>query len=252
MIIIKSNEEIEKIRKACVVTGEILRDLPEIIKPGISTKEIDDRIERYIIKSGQRPAFKGYEGFPFASCISVNEELVHGFPSKARILQEGDIVSVDTGTIYEGYYSDAARTYPVGDISEENARLIAACKASFFEGLKYCRAGNRLGDVSHAIQTCAEAEGFSVIRDLVGHGIGMNMHEDPPVPNYGRPGRGPKLAAGMVLAIEPMIAIGSFEVETAENGWTVYMKDRSFAAHYENTVVITDGEPMLPTCMDEK
>jgi len=251
MIIVKSKDEIELMKTAGVVAGEMLKDLRDVIRPGITTMEIDRWVEHYIVRNGQKPAFKGYGGFPYSACVSVNEEVVHGFPSKKRVLQEGDIVSVDLGSIYGGFYSDAARTYPVGKISEVHEKLIATCKASFFEGLKYARKGCRIGDISHAVQERVEADGFSVIRDYTGHGVGRDLHEDPAVPNYGRAGHGPQLVPGMVIAIEPMIAVGDYDVEVAANGWTAYTLDGGYAAHYENTVVITDGEPMLLTCMDE-
>ena len=250
MIVIKSKEEVKLIAKACEVTGQILKELPSVIKPGMSTWELDQWIENYILKHDMIPAFKGYGGFPATACISVNEELIHGIPSKKKILHEGDIVSVDLGTIYKDYYSDAARTYPVGKISTENERLIKVAEESFFEGLKFCKEGYRLGDVSHAIQTYVEAAGFSVIRDYVGHGVGRDMHEDPPVPNYGKANHGPKLVPGMVLAIEPMIAVGDYDVDVLDNEWTVVMCDGSNSAHYENTIAITDGEPMVLTCLD--
>ena len=250
MIVIKSEHEIELMAKACSVLGEMFVELPGIIKPGISTRDIDKWVDDFILKHGMTPAFKGYGGFPAAACISVNEEVVHGIPSRKKILREGDIVSVDLGTIYKDYYSDAARTYPVGEISEENARLIRVCRESFFEGLKYCRAGARLGDAEHAIQEYVEARGFSVIRDFVGHGVGQQMHEDPQIPNFGRAGRGPRLASGMVFAIEPMICEGTYDVMTLDNDWTVVTLDGKLSAHYENTVVITDGEPELLTLVE--
>lgn len=251
MIVIKSEHEIELMAKACSVLGEMFIELPGVIKPGISTRDIDKWVDDFILKHGMRPAFKGYGGFPAAACISVNEEVVHGIPSRKKILKEGDIVSVDLGTIYKDYYSDAARTYPVGEISEENARLIRVCKESFFEGLKYCRAGARLGDAEHAIQSYVEANGFSVIRDFTGHGIGRDLHEDPAIPNYGKAGHGPKLVPGMTLAIEPMIAVGDYDVEILSNDWTAVTTDGSFAAHYENTIVITEGEPRILTLEPE-
>lgn len=229
------------------VTGKILRELEDFIKPGISTMDIDKFVEDTIRAHGMIPAFKGYGGFPGSACVSVNEEVVHGIPSKKRILREGDIVSVDIGCIYKGYNSDAARTYGVGKISEEAQRLIDAARESFFEGLKFCKVGYRLSDVSHAIQKRVEEDGFGVIRDFVGHGIGRELHEDPQIPNYGKPGRGPRLAKGMVLAIEPMISEGTYEVEVLLDNWTAVTADGKLAAHYENTVVITDGEPELLT-----
>ena len=195
------------------------------------------------------PAFKGYGGFPASACVSVNEVIVHGIPSKSKKLREGDIVSVDAGAIYQGWYSDMARTYAVGEISPEAAKLVRVTEESFFEGLKYCVAGNYLSDVSHAIQVHLESNGFGVIRDYVGHGLGREMHEQPPVPNYGRPGRGPKLKKGMVLAIEPMVSAGSYAVKVLPDEWTAVTGDGSLAAHYENTVVITDAEPLVITLL---
>jgi len=247
MIILKSQQEIDLMREAAAVTKAMLLELPKVITAGMSTKDIDDYVEETILRNKMIPAFKGYNGFPACACVSVNEEVVHGIPSKKKILKEGDIVSVDLGTIYKDYYSDAARTYAVGTISEEAQRLITVTEESFFAGLKFCRPGYRLTDVSHAIQAHAEAAGFSVVRDFVGHGIGRNMHEDPQIPNYGRPGRGPKLTPGMVLAIEPMINAGGYDVEVMLNNWTVETVDGSLSAHYENTVVITEDEPELLT-----
>lgn len=247
MIIIKSAQEIELMRESGKVTGKILSDLEDFIKPGISTMDIDKFVEDTIRANGMIPSFKGYGGFPGSACVSVNEEVVHGIPDKNRILKEGDIVSVDVGSIYKGYHSDAARTYGVGKISPEAQRIIDAARDSFFEGLKYCKVGCRLSDVSHAIQEKVESEGFGVIRDFVGHGVGANLHEDPQIPNFGKAGRGPRLAKGMVLAIEPMITEGTYEVEVLLNNWTVVTLDGKLSAHYENTVVITDGEPELLT-----
>lgn len=247
MIILKSQEEIDIMREAATVTKAMLKELPSIIVPGMSTKDIDDYVEETILKNNMIPAFKGYGGFPACACISVNDEVVHGIPTKKRKLIDGDIVSVDLGTIYHKYYSDAARTYGVGKISEEAQRLITVTEQSFFEGLKFCKPGFRLSDVSHAIQVTVEAAGFSAIRDYVGHGIGRAMHEDPQIPNYGKPGRGPKLVPGMVLAIEPMINQGSYEVDVMLDNWTVKTCDGKLSAHYENTVVITEDEPELLT-----
>ena len=245
MIIIKSEEEIDLMRTSGKVTAYILKELENFIKPGMSTADIDRFVEETIVGNGMIPTFKGYGGFPASACVSVNEEVVHGIPSRKRIIREGDIVSVDVGATYKGYVSDAARTYAVGSISEEAQRLIDVTRDSFFEGLKYCKVGYRLSDISHAIQKRAEGAGFSVIRDFVGHGVGQNMHEEPQIPNYGRPGRGPRLTPGMVFAIEPMICEGDYDVETLSNNWTVVTLDGKLAAHYENTVVITDGEPEL-------
>jgi methionyl aminopeptidase len=247
MIIIKSQQEIDIMRESGKITAYILSELSNMIRPGISTKEIDEFVEGIILKNHMIPSFKGYNGYPASACVSVNEEVVHGIPSPKKILQDGDIVSVDVGSTFKGYVSDAARTYPVGTISAEAQKLITVTEQSFFEGLKFCKVGYRLSDISAAIQTKAESEGFSVIRDFVGHGIGRAMHEEPQIPNYGKPGRGPRLAAGMVFAIEPMINQGDYEVEVLSNNWTVVTIDGKLSAHYENTVVITDGEPELLT-----
>ncbi|MDD4565671.1 MAG: type I methionyl aminopeptidase [Eubacteriales bacterium] len=247
MIIIKSQEEIDIMLESGKVTAYILAELSNFIRPGISTKEIDEFVEDIIIKNHMIPSFKGYNGYPASACTSVNEEVVHGIPSAKTILHEGDIISVDVGSTHKGYVSDAARTYPVGEISEEAKKLISSTEESFFEGLKFCKVGCRLSDISAAIQSKAESDGFSVVRDFVGHGIGKAMHEEPQIPNYGKPGRGPRLAPGMVFAIEPMINQGGYEVQVLQNNWTVVTVDRKLSAHYENTVVITDGEPELLT-----
>jgi methionyl aminopeptidase len=252
VIILKSADEIDYMKTASKVTSKILFDLYDFVKPGISTKDIDVFVEKRITDADMIPSFKGYNGFPASTCVSVNEEVVHGIPIETRILNEGDIVSIDIGATYKGFVSDAARTYAVGKISDEAAHIIKACRESFFEGVKYCYQGMRLSDISHAIQEKAEAEGFSVVRDLVGHGVGENMHEDPQIPNYGNPGKGPKLLAGMTLAIEPMINAGTYEVGYLEDNWTIISLDRSLSAHYENTVVITEGEPEIITLMEEE
>lgn len=250
MIIIKSQDEINIMRISGQVTGTILKELEDIIRPGISTWDIDKFVRETIISNKMIPTFKGYGGYPANACVSVNEELVHGIPSKKKILKEGDIVSVDVGSTYMGYVSDAARTYAVGEISPEARHLIDATRDSFFAGLEFCKVGNRLSDISHAIQVKAEGEGFSVVEEYVGHGVGRDMHEDPQIPNCGKPGRGPRLAQGMVFAIEPMINQGSKEVRTLDDEWTVVTCDGKLCAHYENTVVITDGEPELLTLVE--
>lgn len=247
MIIIKSDQEIDIMRESGKVTAHILKELENFIKPGISTMDVDRFVEDIIRSNNMIPSFKGYNGFPASACVSINEEVVHGIPDSKRILKEGDIVSVDVGCTHKGYVSDAARTYPVGKISEEADRLIRVTRESFFEGLKYCKPGFRLSDISHAIQSWVEKEGFSVIRDFVGHGVGRAMHEEPQIPNYGKPGRGPRLSKGMVFAIEPMINQGTYEVEVLLDNWTVVTQDGLLSAHYENTVVITDDEPELIT-----
>ncbi len=247
MIIIKSDSEIDLMRESGKVTGYILKELENVIKPGLSTADVNHFVEKTIRDAGMIPTFLGYGGFPASACVSVNEEVVHGIPDKKKILREGDIVSVDVGSTYKGYVSDAARTYAVGEISEEARHLIDATRNSFFAGLEFCKVGCRLSDISHAIQASAEGEGFSVIRDYVGHGVGQQMHEDPQIPNFGKAGRGPRLAKGMVFAIEPMICEGTYDVRTLSNDWTVVTLDGKLSAHYENTVVITDGEPELLT-----
>lgn len=251
MIKIKTDEQVRYMAASGEVVGRILHDLADFIRPGVSTKAIDVFVEDAIREAGMVPTFKGYQGFPASACVSVNEVLVHGIPSENIVLAAGDIVSVDVGATYEGWVSDAARTYSVGEVSETARHIIKAAKDSFFEGLRFCRSGNRLTDIGHAIQTHVETEGFSVVTDYVGHGIGRDMHEDPKVPNYGEPGKGPALAKGMALAIEPMINEGVSSVNTLEDGWTVVTADRKLAAHYENTVIITDGEPLIIT-LDER
>jgi len=251
MIKIKTDRQIGLMKQGGLVVGRILYELAELIKPGVKTAEIDRFVEEKIRRQGMEPTFKGYNGFPASACVSVNEELVHGIPNDGRLLAEGDIVSVDVGVTHNGWVSDAARTYAVGQVSGTAARLMETAKESFFEGLKHCRPGSRLSDIGHAIQSRVEADGFSVVLEYVGHGIGCKMHEDPQVKNYGEPGKGPKLRKGMALAIEPMINEGVADVEKLEDDWTVVTKDRKLAAHYENTVIITDAEPMIIT-LDER
>ena len=228
------------------ITGEALLVARDMIRPGISTYEIDMAIRRYIEKCGAKPAFLGYGGFPASACISINDEVIHGIPSKDRILKEGDIVSIDTGATYRGYVGDSARTIPVGTVSEQAQKLIRATRDSFWAGVEQLKVGNRLGDVGSAIDKLVRENGFSSVRRYVGHGIGAEMHESPDVPNYGTPGRGVRLCAGMVLAIEPMVNVGSFEVCEMPDGWTVKTADGSLSAHYENTVALTsDGVLVL-------
>ena len=251
MIKLKTDEQISMMAVSGKVTGRILYELGELIRPGVTTKDIDRFVEESILAEGMDPTFKGYGGFPASVCVSVNEELVHGIPSDTRVLKEGDIVSVDVGVTHGGWVSDAARTYAVGKVNETAERLMRTAKDSFFEGLRVCRVGYKLGDVGHAIQACAEAEGFSVVLDYVGHGVGRQMHEDPQVKNYGEPGGGAPLAKGMALAIEPMINEGVSAVKTLSDGWTVVTEDGKLAAHYENTVIITGDAPMVIT-LDER
>lgn len=246
MIYLKSSNEIDIMRKAGRIVAETLAKIEEEIKPGITTKDLDRIAEEYIVSCGARPSFKGYHGFPATLCTSVNEEIVHGIPGD-RVLQQGDIVSIDCGAFFQGFHGDAARTFPVGRISPIAQKLIDVTRESFFKGLEFALIGNRVGDISHAIQSYVEPHGFSVVRDYVGHGIGKEMHEEPPVPNYGKPGRGPKLAKGMVLAIEPMINLGVYAAKEKPDGWTVVTCDGKMSAHYENTVAILENGPELLT-----
>ena len=249
MIVIKSKREIDLMREPCRVTAELLNDLEAYIEPGRTTMDISEFVEKRITSHGMTPTFKGYGGFPAAACVSVNEEVIHGIPSKARVLKEGDIVSIDVGATCKGYNSDAARTYPVGAISAEDRKLIEVTRQSFFEGIKYAMEGYRIGDIGHAVQQYAEGFGMGVIRDYTGHGTGSKLHEDPFIPNYGKAGKGARIERNMTLAIEPMIALGTYEVRVLANDWTVVTVDGRKAAHYENTVLITDGEPEILTLL---
>lgn len=244
-VTIKSEHEIEKMREAGRILAIVHDEMAKIIRPGISTMDINRKGEEVIRSFNCIPSFLNYNGYPASICVSVNDEVVHGIPNKKRILKEGDIVSLDAGVIYEGYHSDAARTHAVGEISEENQRLIDITKQSFFEGMKMAKAGNHLFDISKVIQDFVEANGYSVVRDLVGHGIGKNLHEEPQIPNFKPIGRGMKLRPGMTLAIEPMVNIGEYDVWVLEDDWTVVARDGMNSAHYENTVLITEGEPEL-------
>ena len=247
MVTIKSQREIELMREAGKILAKVHEELGRIVKPGISTKEIDRICEEMIRSHGCIPSFLNYEGYPASVCISINDEVVHGIPSKHRYLNEGDIVSLDTGVIWKGYQSDAARTHMIGEVTPQARKLVEVTQQSFFEGIKFAKAGNHLYEISAAVQAYAESFGFGVVRDYVGHGIGRNMHEDPSIPNFKQIGRGPKLQKGMVLAIEPMITAGSYKCKVLKDGWTAVTRDGSNAAHYENTVLITDGEPELLT-----
>ncbi len=246
-ITIKTEQEIELMRESCRLLSLVHQELEQQIRPGMSTKEIDILCDTMIRKLGCIPNFKNYNGYPASACVSVNDEVVHGIPTKHRILQEGDIVSLDMGLIYKGYHSDAARTHAVGEISPEARQLIEVTKQSFFEGIKMAKAGNHLHDISNAIAAYVKPYGYGIVRDLVGHGIGTALHEDPQIPNFAQLRRGPKLRAGMTLAIEPMINMGRADVEWLDDGWTVVTEDGSLSAHYENTVLITDGEPEILT-----
>lgn len=248
MITLKSQREIELMRIAGRVVAEVLRTLEQAIRPGITTAALDKIAEKQIRKAKCQPAFLGYQNFPASICASVNEEVVHGIPSLRR-LEEGDIVSIDVGAVYQGYYGDAAATFPVGEVTVEDLRLLEVTQASLTQGIAQALPGNRLTDISHAVQTYVEEQGFSVVRNYVGHGIGNQMHEEPQVPNFGKPGRGPRLQAGMALAIEPMVNSGTWQVETLQDNWTVVTKDRKRSAHFEHTIVITAEEPVIMTAL---
>ena len=244
-VTIKSAREIELMREAGRILAKVHEELGKAIQPGMSTLDIDRLGEKLIRGFGCVPSFKNYNGYPASICVSVNNEVVHGIPNKHHIIQEGDIVSLDAGVIYKGYHSDAARTHAVGQISPEAQKLIDVTRQSFFEGIKFAKAGNHLNDLSSAIQAYAESFGYGVVRDLVGHGIGSHLHEDPEVPNFSRNRKGIKLVPGMTLAVEPMINIGTPNVEWLDDDWTVVTKDGSLSAHYDNTILITDGEPEI-------
>lgn len=246
-VTIKSHKEIELMRESCRLLSIVHDELGKALKPGISTYYIDKLGEDMINSFGCIPNFKNYNGFPASICISVNDEVVHGIPSKDHILQEGDIVSLDAGLIYKGYHSDAARTYGIGNVSPEAQKLMDVTKQSFFEGIRYAKEGCHLHEISAAIGEYAESFGYGVVRDLVGHGIGTKLHEDPQIPNFTQKKRGIKLQAGMTLAIEPMINAGTYEVAWLDDDWTVVTEDGSLSAHYENTVLITEGEPEILT-----
>lgn len=252
MISIKSEKEIEYMREAGRIVALAHKAVKEAIRPGITTKELDDIATKVILENGAIPSFKGQPGlkgsipFPASICASVNDEIIHGIPGGYR-LKEGDIISIDIGACKNGYHGDSAKTHPVGKISENAQKLIDVTRQSFYEGMKYAKKGNRLSDISHAIQEYAESNGCSVVREFVGHGIGKNLHEDPEVPNYGRPGRGPRLEKGMTIAVEPMINEGIEDLEVLDNRWTIVTADGKLSAHYEHTILITDGEVELLT-----
>lgn len=244
MIPLKSSQDLEMLGKAGKILGEVLRRSGKLVRAGLSTGELDQLIEKMILESGALPAFKDYKGFPASACISVNEEIVHGIPG-SRMINDGDIVSLDIGVNYQGYFSDSALTVAVGKVDQETIRLIEVTRLSLNEGIKQARVGNHLTDISHTIQVFAEKEGFSVVRQFVGHGIGRALHEEPEVPNFGPAGCGPLLKHGMVLAIEPMINLGGWEAKITDNGWTVITKDGLPSAHFEHTVAITDKGPVI-------
>ena len=247
MIIVKNSEQLILMKKAGVITAEALLSARELVKPGVSTKEIDTKIRRFIEKCGATPSFLGYGGFPGSACISINDEVIHGIPSDKVILKEGDIVKIDVGARYRGYNGDSARTYPVGKVSDEALRLISVTEKSFFEAMKFTRVGCRIGDIGFAVENFVISNGFSVVRDYVGHGVGAELHEEPEIPNFGRAGRGARLYSGMTLAIEPMINQGAANVKVKRDGWTVVTLDGKLSAHYENSVLVTDLDPVILT-----
>ena len=247
MIQLKNSAQIEQMKRAGRITGEALLVAEEHVRPGVSTWELDRAIHQYIVKCGATPSFLGYSGFPGSACISVNDEVIHGIPSKKRILEDGDIVKVDVGAFIGGFHGDSARTFPVGSVSENARRLIEATKESFYRGLSQTLVGYRIGDIGAAVDACARQYGYSVVRRYVGHGVGHELHEAPEVPNFGTPGRGARLYAGMVIAIEPMVNEGVCEVREMADGWTVKTADGKLSAHYEHTVAILDDGPLLLT-----
>ncbi len=249
-IVYKSGDEIEKIRTSSRLVAEVLRLLVAAIGPGVTTLELDRLAEDYVARNGAKAAFKGYRGFPASVCISINEEVVHGIPSPHRRLKEGDIVSLDFGVLKDGYYGDAATTVPVGAVSQEVERLIRVTRESLYLGIEQARPPARLGDISHAIQRHAEEAGYSVVRAFVGHGIGSSLHEAPQVPNFGSPGQGPELRPGMVLAIEPMVNMGTHDVRVLDDQWTVVTADKSLSAHFEHTIAITENGTEILTLSD--
>ena len=251
MIQIKNSVQIAAMREAGRITGEALLVAREHVREGISTKELDTLIRRHIEKCGAKPSFLGYCGFPGSACISVNDEVIHGIPSEKKILREGDIVKIDVGAFYKGFHGDSARTIPVGKVSNEALKLIETTRNSFFCGVDALKVGNRMGDVGYAIQSCVEKEGFSVVKRYIGHGVGHELHESPDVPNYGTAGRGTRLCAGMTLAIEPMVNVGTEEVYELADGWTVKTRDSSLSAHYENTVALTSDGVIITTLVDK-
>ena len=246
MIAIKSERELSLMRQACKITAAARALAGKMVRPGVSTKQIDKTVHDYIVSQGAKPSFLGYHGFPASACISVNSTVIHGIPG-GYVLKEGDIVSVDVGAFYKGYHGDCAATFACGAISAEAQRLIDVTKQSFFEGIRFATRGHRVSDISHAVQKHVESNGFSVVRSFVGHGVGAQLHEEPEVPNYGPAGHGPRLLPGMTLAIEPMVNAGTHEVRVLRDGWTTVTADGMLSAHYENTVLITDGEPEILT-----
>ncbi len=250
MISIKTERELEVMRRAGRITARARALAGSMVRPGVTTGEIDKAVHDYIVSQGAKPSFLNYGGYPASACISVNDVVIHGIPGK-RVLREGDIVSVDVGAYWHGFHGDCAATFACGNISPEAKRLIDVTRQSFFEGVRFARVGNRISDISHAVQAYVEANGFSVVRKFVGHGIGEQMHEAPEVPNYGQPGRGPRLVRGMTIAVEPMVTEGTYDVRILKDKWTTVTADGKLAAHYENSIIITDGDPEILTVDEE-
>ena len=246
MIAIKNERDLGAMRQACKITAAARALAGEMVRPGVSTKTIDTAVHDFIVSQGAKPSFLGYHGYPGSACISVNSTVIHGIPG-GYILKDGDIVSIDVGAYYKGFHGDCAATFACGTISAEAEKLIEVTKQSFFEGIRFATPGHRVSDISHAIQTYVESNGYSVVRAFVGHGVGAQLHEEPEVPNFGTPGRGPRLVKGMTIAVEPMVNAGTHEVRILKDGWTVLTADGKLSAHYENTVLITDGEPEILT-----
>lgn len=250
MIQIKTEKELELMRVACRITALARKAAADAVAPGATTEDIDRAVRKTIESHGAKPSFLGYAGFPGSACVSINDEVIHGIPSAKRVIHEGDIVKVDVGAYIHGFHGDCACTIACGQVSEEAKRLIEVTRQSFYEGIKFARVGYRVSDISSAVQTYVEANGFSVVRDYVGHGVGAQLHEGPEVPNFGRPGHGIRLQPGMTLAIEPMVNAGVYGVKVLADGWTVKTRDGKLSAHYENTVAITDGDPEILTAID--
>ena len=247
MIQVKSKSELEKMRKAGIITGNALHYGGQSIKVGMSTYELDKLIHDYIVKNGAKPSFLGYGGFPASACISINDEVIHGIPSKKRIIRDGDVVSIDVGAYIDGYHGDSAYTFPVGNVSEETLELLRVTKESLYLGIEQAVIGNRIGDIGHAVEEHCVSHGYGVVKQYIGHGVGRDLHESPEVPNYGRAGRGPRLVAGMTIAIEPMINAVGEDVKVLSDGWTVLTKSGSPSAHYEHTIAVTPDGPVILT-----
>lgn len=247
MIILKTDSELRLMREANRIIAVVLNDIESMIIPGVSTYELDEWAENRILEMNARPAFKGYRGFPSTLCTSINEEVVHGIPSRTRKLREGDIIGIDVGCVYRNFYGDGARTYPVGNVSSQTSDLLNTCRKSLFEGIAQAKDGNRVSDISNAIDKCVRSRGYEIVRDLTGHGIGRSLHEEPQILNFNTGIKGPKLKTNMTLSIEPMITNGSYEVKTLDDNWTVVTADRSLSAHFEHTVAITENGPEIMT-----